>query len=838
MCWRLLLSVLTLILSCQSYAASLLRDVVYSSDSESAVARLDIQLGVSAVLMEQDLARDGREVTLKLTGDDAADAAWSSMRVVFEEEDRFLRSVTMEGSSAKGFELRMEFTEAVAVTLLPQFSQQALSVKFAQQRWYKKHRRFPDPAEDDAFTVVLESRPMQPPTLRDIPRRFAQDHKVYLLSDSAQRHQQLRLGFFTSQGEAQRVANALRREFPDANLVRASQAEVQFAGVFQLNPADLVAAVSGQTPGKPVAARQSDGTPDNSPVEREVSLSIQQVTPSSLKAEPEPVVPVAAVPWRRRVEADPDEVDLILKDARQAFASDDYNQAIVLFTKALDSSNLEQRREALEYLGVAREMNGQEAQAKRIYEEFLTEFPQSDEATQRVQQRMAVLIALDTTPESPAAKRSLRRNEGWGLVGQLGQFYRRHTLEVDGNSSVPVNGLFNDLNLMARHRGGALEQEARVTMSYLADFSGDLDGREFQVSHLSWEGYLPATQTGLVVGRQTRPDSGVLGQFDGVALTQGLWEPLTLAVTGGFVAESTYDSPDSDRPFFGIAAEYVSNSGNLAIEPFFIQQYVDNDIIDRQAIGAQTQLRFDRGMVFSLVDYDLNYSVLNNFTLSGDVDLRGTRFFGSFEHRRSPYLTTRNALIGQPSETLTELEQILLDLDLEDVAADRTAKNTTLRFGVNQVLSEQWTLTADVTASDYSETQESANVLGIESNQTLYSSLQLRSIDPFGAASYSSMTLRRADSGTSTTTSLFMDNRVSFSDRWRVYPRLRIDYRSMDRNGDTQWSARPSLRLDYRRGRRLQLEFEAGYDWTRREMTTRDLDITGTYIRAGYRALF
>jgi hypothetical protein len=146
--------------------------------------------------------------------------------------------------------------------------------------------------------------------------------------------------------------------------------------------------------------------------------------------------------------------------------------------------------------------------------------------------------------------------------------------------------------------------------------------------------------------------------------------------------------------------------------------------------------------------------------------------------------------------------------------------------------------TNNISDSDYSDTEASANVLGMESTQTLYSSLQLRSIDPFGAASYSSMTLRRADSGTSTTTSLFVDNRVSFSDRWRIYPRLRIDYRSMDRNGDTQWSARPSMRLDYRRGRGLQLEFEAGYDWTRREMSTRDLDITGTYLRAGYRALF
>jgi hypothetical protein len=157
---------------------------------------------------------------------------------------------------------------------------------------------------------------------------------------------------------------------------------------------------------------------------------------------------------------------------------------------------------------------------------------------------------------------------------------------------------------------------------------------------------------------------------------------------------------------------------------------------------------------------------------------------------------------------------------------------------LSQTLSERWSVTADVVGSDYSETEASANVPGIESNQTLYSSLQLRSTDPFGAASYSSMTLRRADSGTSTTTSLFMDNRITLGDSWRIYPRMRVDYRSIDRNGDTQWSARPSLRIDYRRGIGLQMELEAVYDWTRREMNTRDLDITVTYVRAGDRAVF
>lgn len=831
---RLLIAVTLSCVVATGHAASLLRDVIYTNEQE--VVRVDIQMGITGEVEGSRLENNERRLVLNIPAQVGGDREWSSMRVVFDEADRYLTSVEMEGSGSKGYEVRVDFSERVAVTVLPQFRSQMLAFKFAPARWLKKQTRFRQPESVDPFVVVLETRNIQLPTLGDIPQRFAVDHSVYMLEKASANSQQLRLGFFQNADDAKRVATALRREFPETSILKVSQAEVQYGNWFRLNPPDLVVEPSSAA-ADIVAASDAPGL-SGSTLDQEVSLSIRSITPSALESAPEPTPPPMDPLWQRRRAAEPEGVDLTLREARKALAAEDFDLAIRLYSKALEESNASQRLEALEYLGVAREMNGQEAHARRIYELYLSEQDEGEPAD-RVRQRLAVLVALDMTPSEPnRGRRVASRSEGWQLAGQFGQFYRRHTLEVDGNSSVPINGLFNDLNLLARNRGGGLEQEARISMSYLADFSGDLNGREFQVGTLAWEGYLNRTNTGLVVGRQTRSDSGVLGRFDGVSLTQRLWEPATLVLTGGYIVESTFDAPESDRPFFGIGGEFVSESGNLVLEPFFIQQYVDDDIIDRQAIGAQGQWRGDRGMMFTLIDYDLHHSVLNNFTLSGDTNLRNTRVFASFEHRRSPYLTTRNALIGQPLESLSELELLLQDLDLDDIAADRTAKNTTLRFGLNQTLSERWSVTADVVGSDYSETEASANVLGIESNQTLYSSLQLRSTDPFGAASYSSMTLRRADSGTSTTTSLFMDNRISLGDSWRIYPRMRVDYRSIDRNGDTQWSARPSLRLDYRRGRGLQMEFEAGYDWTRREMSTRDLDITGTYVRAGYRAVF
>jgi hypothetical protein len=234
----------------------------------------------------------------------------------------------------------------------------------------------------------------------------------------------------------------------------------------------------------------------------------------------------------------------------------------------------------------------------------------------------------------------------------------------------------------------------------------------------------------------------------------------------------------------------------------------------------------------------MHHSALNNMTVTGNIRFRGSQFSASIEHRKSPYLTTRNALIGQQYNDLSEMEQAILDLQLEDIASDRTATSNTIRVGINSRVSQHWTITADVVASDFSNTESSADVIALDSHKSLYSSFQLRSSDIFGQASYSAVMLRHTDSGSSATTSLYWDNRFSLGESWRIYPRIRVDQRTFERNGDIQLSIRPTLRIEYRRTSKLQFQFEAGYQKTAREMSTRNMNISGLYLRAGYRASF
>jgi len=535
-----------------------------------------------------------------------------------------------------------------------------------------------------------------------------------------------------------------------------------------------------------------------------------------------------------------DDVDMtaLADKARNAFEQEDYKTAIQLYTKLLGYATANERQEALEMLGVSRELNNQLAHAKNHYVIYLTEFPNTEGAL-RVQQRLAGLLAIQN-PNSKKRNKVARRNpEDWQLNSYISQFYQRHSLKVNGISSVPINGLFTNVNLMASKDSESFNNDFRISASYLLDFTNraKLRNREYQISSAYWTGYSKRFNTGLKLGRQSHRRTGVPGRFDGAVVSYQIKDNLGIDVSGGYLIDSSFNKPDSNRPFIGISGEYVSRSGNITIEPFMMQQYLDG-VLDRRAIGLQAGARSERGIANLLLDYDLHHSALNNVTLQGNYGFGEARISASIAHRKSPYLTTRNALIGQLLDDLTELEEALLDLQLSDLAKDRTATSNTARISITTNISKDWIVTADITASDFSKTESSADVIGLEAHKSIYSSLMVRTADVFGVGSYTALSIRRANSDTGSSTSLFLDNRINMGKSWRIYPRARLDLRKFKESGDTQWTIKPSLRLDYRFTNRLKFQAEVGYMWTSRGMLNQDLDISGMFIRAGYSARF
>jgi hypothetical protein len=97
----------------------------------------------------------------------------------------------------------------------------------------------------------------------------------------------------------------------------------------------------------------------------------------------------------------------LIDQARSALLDKDYTRAVNILTKIHDSAAGAARQGSLELRGLAREYNGQLAQAKRDYETYLKEYPE-DDGTRRVRQRLAALL----TQAAPGRATQQGRGQG------------------------------------------------------------------------------------------------------------------------------------------------------------------------------------------------------------------------------------------------------------------------------------------------------------------------------------------------------------------------------------------------------------------------------------------
>ena len=383
-----------------------------------------------------------------------------------------------------------------------------------------------------------------------------------------------------------------------------------------------------------------------------------------------------------------------------------------------------------------------------------------------------------------------------------------------------------------------MNQEARIQLGHIQDFNSDRQPETFRLQRAHWEADHQASGLGIRIGRQSRNKAGILGRFDGLNAHYNWSDDVRVNLTAGYLVDSTFDGYSSERPFYGASLDLSLLDEKLQVSPFVIEQRRDG-ILDRRAVGAQSRWIHNQTFLSGLVDYDIYHKALNALQVSGTFTMNDRwRLSGAFDLRRSPYLTTSNALIGQRVDELSELEQTLIDIELGDIADDRTATTRYARFGIDGKLNDTWHFSADVSLSDFSSTDTSAGVLGFPAREDIYLSSQLRANNLFGEGSYGAVQLRHQDSDTSSSDSVYFNARFTMAEQWHMYARLLTSRRELKTTNRDQLQFRPSLRVDYNGFRRFRLEAEVGYDWQERETALDDLTTQGLFFRLGYRALF
>jgi len=537
-------------------------------------------------------------------------------------------------------------------------------------------------------------------------------------------------------------------------------------------------------------------------------------------------------------------VAALMSEGKRLMTAGELSKAIQIYTKVLQQPPGPYHPAAQEYLALARERNGQIAHAKAEYERFLAVYPDAEGAS-RVRQRLAAMLsqpASSRTGDATNAGLALRRkrpSNNWNLRSYFSQYYRLDANQLDNRDSVTSqSALYSDVNVDARRRGERFDITARVTAGYRKDFLGRPDGDEGRVSYAFADVSDSKLNLRGRLGRQSRNSGGVLGRFDGFNLTYQATERLRLEGVLGKPVNSTADSIDDARTFYGISSNFGPIGDDLDLGVFFLQQSVEG-LTDRQAIGAEMRYFGDGRSLWALADYDAAFKKLGSFFVQGSLRLPGElTLTGVFDQRRSPFLSLSNALIGQPVTDFAELLTVYTREEILQFALDRAAETKTTTIGVSRPISPKLQINMNASQSVVTATPESGGVFATPKSTYRFVTTDLIASSLLREGDALLVGLRYADSENTEVYTVTLDGRFPAGGHFRINPRLRVDKRNIKSDSSTQWIYTPGLRLQYRADRRFRLELEAGMQISKRNLAVLSEDRQSYFINIGYQLLY
>lgn len=648
----------------------------------------------------------------------------------------------------------------------------------------------------------------------------------------------------TPENNAERVSVRFRRSGPvAANVINAALGE----GVRRLKPAP------GQIPR--LLSIVATGNLDMDP-----GLLIKFDQPRSFELRPGPdarsisivlstaAEPGSAAPSTEAVEAEapptpefsgdtPEDRHLqnLFVDARNAAGEGNYRRATAIYDKIIATAAEPYTREAIRALGMLRAENRQAAQARAQFELYLERYPESAAAAD-VQRRLDTLLAQQKKA-GPAGDVADSGAQTWNYFGSFDQFYLYDGGKFgDGDHEDYRSSLLSSANLSWQGRAGSIDVSGRFSGSYDYSFLNDRDSpTRVSYLYLDLAGQKQKHQARL--GRQRLSGSGVLGYFDGLHYQYKLNDSYSLRYAGGAPVRSTREGVDSDRLFNALAVDLHGLDNDWFISLYGLEQTYDGDT-DRRALGTEARYFGDQYSLYSLLDYDFYFDELNIFHLFGNWRWSPETVASmTLEYRRSPSLSLSNALQGQFTDSLDDLQDNFTDTQLEEMAQNRSLIYKSVYLSLTHALNEQWQLLLDGGMYRLESDDDAADTLGeAYESDDWYVYTQLMGNSLFKQGDLYSAGVRYTDSDRMSVTSLLLRARVPVQERWRLTPRLRFDWRDKDDGGD-QWRITPSLFGTYRLNKKTSLEFDLGMHYGEVEDVQGggDLDERYYYFSLGYR---
>lgn len=601
-----------------------------------------------------------------------------------------------------------------------------------------------------------------------------------------------RLGFFMTEDEAKRAMRDLKQSFPEAWIVKVPETEHREYY-------------------RPVAAKTEPPSPG------EGVLPEREVRPLPL-----------------------DRLNAMLEEAKQVMTAGDYQRAIQLYTRILQHPDPQLQKDALEYLALARERNGQPAHAKALYEEYLTRYPKEPGAV-RVEQRLVSLLSARSLPKDALRKgRTVSEEKTWEkeFFGSLSEFYDFDESKVDDTRSTNTSALTSDVDMNLRLRSKEYDIQTSFVGSNTNDFTEE-SRDEARVSQLYADVLDRKRDFSLRAGRQSENSGGILGRFDGSIASYKITPTIKVNGVYGYpVASPKQSEVDTDRAFWGVNFDLGTYASHWDFNTFYIEQEADG-ITDRQAIGGEARYFEPRRSLFSLVDYDIFIDQLNTFLLVGSATVfENTLLRANYDFRRSNILSASSALQGQSVERIADLLLLNTEDEIRRLAEERGADQQTISIGVTQPLSQKWQIDGEVSRAQFSDTLDLDGITSTPGSEDYYYNVQMIGNGLIKEGDVAIFSIRYDDTEASNTIYLTADGRYPITRDLRFNPRLRWDFRD-SKNGTQRYRWSPLVRFDYRLNRHWRLELDAGLEATRQETAVgATTEIWRDFISIGFRLIF
>ena len=390
----------------------------------------------------------------------------------------------------------------------------------------------------------------------------------------------------------------------------------------------------------------------------------------------------------------------LMVQAHDALAARNNDAAVEALNKLLLLPPNDYTQDAQEWIGVARERAGEPDKAKVEYDLYLKLYPGSAGAA-RVAQRLNGLSGLGAEGKPAAFGEGKVRPPTVTTFGSIASHY------YYGRSKISTSSTFNGVtttdsismtdqsmlitSVDASERYADENRDSRLVFRDIAT-ANFIAGQHSQNLLTAAYGEVKGRTSNylLRLGRQSATGGGVLGRFDGLAASYGDPQQLRVNAVGGLLV----DYLQGPKPRF---AGMSVDMGALSL--YGITQTVEG-IQDRRAVGAEYRYADEGKSAYGLLDYDTWFKAVNAVQLTGttnNVAMLPDKSMVSFmlDHRKTPSLSIRNALIGATTSSVSDLLQTMTLSSLRDLALARTAISNTGQVSVTVPVRNNWQVGGD-----------------------------------------------------------------------------------------------------------------------------------------------